>query len=442
MTSTISILEGFETTNSNKLNIKASKENIGDFAKMLEKQMNVKDEIKDVDKQSKGLIDETKWGKENIKEYAEDKWSIKGEDKSKQDISDEILALVNNLLELIDGLGFDLENNEYFEPLKLDMEFQIAKIEQLTRVDLVKYFTLEEINCLIEDVEAMLSQIKHPIEDNLEALDEYPALEEVEVTLNQIKETIENITLNKQQVNPTVRNNKMEWENSDEFELIQEPLEVQEQLLESIQSSEDEIISSDELLTENISVDDTQETAEETIEFNNSQNNPLLEVVNRTINAKTIETNRQELMGVNPKDIFKQIVEKAKFNIEDYKQEIRIKLKPEILGELMLKMEMEKGFILAKIMVDNYRTKEIIEANLYQLKEDMRENGLEIKTFEVFVGTNEDFEKEGRRNFNLNKKPNRFKIKDKELDGVETYIQNTAKIIVSMDDEGHLNLLA
>ncbi len=81
-----------------------------------------------------------------------------------------------------------------------------------------------------------------------------------------------------------------------------------------------------------------------------------------------------------------------------------MKLKPEILGELMLKMEMEKGSILAKIMVDNYRTKEIIEANLYQLKEDMRENGLDIKTFEVFVGTNEDFEREGDLDFNSNKK--------------------------------------
>ncbi|NLV76425.1 MAG: flagellar hook-length control protein FliK [Tissierellia bacterium] len=106
-------------------------------------------------------------------------------------------------------------------------------------------------------------------------------------------------------------------------------------------------------------------------------------------------------------------------------------------------MEMEKGSILAKIMVDNYRTKEIIEANLYQLKEDMRENGLDIKTFEVFVGTNEDFEREGDLDFNSNKKqnksPTKLKIKNKELIEKETYMQNTLPII---NEKGSINLLA
>ena len=119
---------------------------------------------------------------------------------------------------------------------------------------------------------------------------------------------------------------------------------------------------------------------------------------------KNLEVKEQSLDEIYQKDLFKQIVDKVKFIQDDIRQEIRIKLKPEILGELMMRMEVEKGVVVANIMVDNYKTKEIIETNLYQLKEDMHDNGLEIKTFEVFVGTNEDFEREGRQDLFKQKK--------------------------------------
>ena len=84
-------------------------------------------------------------------------------------------------------------------------------------------------------------------------------------------------------------------------------------------------------------------------------------------------------------------------------------------------MESKVGSIEAKIFVDNYRTKEIIEAGLFQLKEEFKENGIEIKTIEVFIGTGEDFEKEERNRYSFKKK-NRVKLKIVEKIGEEIKI--------------------
>ncbi len=118
--------------------------------------------------------------------------------------------------------------------------------------------------------------------------------------------------------------------------------------------------------------------------------------------SNVLEVEKQQ--NIEPPKIVEQIVDKAKLIVDDFKQEIKISLKPEVLGDVVLKMEAVKGSITTKIMVDNHRTKELIEANLYQLKEEMKENGLEIKTFEVFVGSNEDFQRERSQEFFLNKK--------------------------------------
>lgn len=443
-----SILESLETSNKKNPNTESIREKTEDFAKIFKKQLISKDKCKDLNKESKNPMDKTKSIKEITKEHVEDNWLTKEEDKTKMDIKDEVLALMNELWMLIDKLGLQFKNQENFEQLKLDMDFQLAKFEQLIEENSFEYSALENIMDLIEYIEEFLPQIIPFSGNKLEAVDEIPELEEVEVLLNQIEETIEEIIPYKhQRKSADSNNNNMKRGNIDEFDLVQEPLEVQEKSEEWIQSLENEPDLGDESITNHIVIDDTQELLEERVELNDSQNNPLLEIVDRGINnTKNIEGNKEDLKEINHKDIFKQIVEEAKLNLDDFKQEIRIKLKPEILGELMLKMEMEKGSILAKIMVDNYRTKEIIEANLYQLKEDMRENGLDIKTFEVFVGTNEDFEREGDLDFNSNKKqnksPTKLKIKNKELIEKEIYMQNTLPIANELNKKGSINLLA
>ncbi len=276
-----SILESLETSNTNISNNKSIKEKSEDFSKIFEKELSLKDKNKYINKESKNPMDKTKSIKEITKEHVEDNWLTKEEDKTKMDIKDEVLALMNELWMLIDKLGLQFKNQENFEQLKLDMDFQLAKFEQLIEENSFEYSALENIMDLIEYIEEFLIEIKtiRPSGNELETIDEFPLeLEEVEVLLNQIKETIENTIPYKQQGKSTdSSNSNTNKESPDEFDLVQKPLEAQEKSEEWIQSLENEPDLGDESIINDIVIGgDTQELLEERVEFNDSPKQPFI----------------------------------------------------------------------------------------------------------------------------------------------------------------------
>lgn len=161
-------------------------------------------------------------------------------------------------------------------------------------------------------------------------------------------------------------------------------------------------------------------------------------IVDNTIEVD--ETDR-----IDKKDLIQQIVDKVKIDLSESKNEIRIKLKPEALGEMTMNIEVVKGEIVAKIMVDTQRTKEIIETNLIQLKEGIKDTALEIKTFEVFVGSGSDFDKHNSSQFNLKHNNKKIKIKAENNKTVTNYEENSLENKISsigLYSENGLNLFA
>lgn len=148
---------------------------------------------------------------------------------------------------------------------------------------------------------------------------------------------------------------------------------------------------------------------------------------------------------VNKDQLINQILEKAKFSLNEGKNEIRIILKPESLGEMTMSLEVVKNNIVAKIMVDNHRTKEIIENNLNQLKDGLKDTQLEIKTFEVFVGSGSDFEKHNTNGFNLYQNSKKIRLKPEEKNATKNYLDNSlidSKEIVDFYADNSVNLFA
>lgn len=142
------------------------------------------------------------------------------------------------------------------------------------------------------------------------------------------------------------------------------------------------------------------------------------------LRPKVIKTTNNELL--DKEDIVKQIIDKAKLIVDEKKPEIHVKLKPEILGELILEVEVEEGLVLAKALVDNYRTKELLETNIVELKEGLKEQGLEIKTFEVSIGSNRDFDQRGREGFanNPKQKLNKVIVEDEDLEKASVFYED------------------
>lgn len=351
------------------------------------------------------------------------------------EIEIQVMAIFQSLYSLFNLLqDLNVESNELkesiFSTIGLEIEETLSLLEKLMDNNL--FLSQEEFSIEIEN------KIENFIQVMEMELEEYKTINEnqdgklpIEESLEQLNEGLNHLKL------IVVNNSNKPIENS-----IEIPEELEENdLVENFSVDVESITEKNSLINEEkIELDFTMEKELETKDIDNSV--PSFEIKNKTIIKETnpLETEKSEY--INSKKVIEQIVDKAKITINDFKQEIKISLKPEILGELILKMEVEKGNLLTKIMVDNYRTKELIEANLYQLKQEMKENGLEIKTFEVFVGTNEDFQREKNEEFYPRQRSKKIKIKDEEMKEIKIYDENVFQVVEDVYSEGKLNLLA
>ncbi len=413
-----------------------------DFSKVLARQKENFNDSKVVDKKQEKPIEGLINLEENKDCKIEEKELVIVEDLEVLDeISEELLALLQSLYNLLQELHVSPK-----ELTKTDLETIELKIEQIsnlleeTIIEMDKDIPFFEEQFITETLET-IEKLEETIETVEKELEKHELIDGDELLKSSIKEKLG-------QLNKALDNLKLNTENSLEFstELSIEPngeLEV------AIDTEDDSSVELEET-TEKHSIPIEEEVKDFSkqkdldIEAGDTENIvPNFEIRNKNIIKEMPNLEFEKTQDINTKDVVHQIVDKAKVIVDDYKQEIKISLKPEILGELVLKMESEKGNLLAKIMVDNYRTKELIEANLYQLKQDMKENGLEIKTFEVFVGTNEDFQRERNQEFHLRKKSKKIKVKDAGIKEVKTYDENILQRTESFHDgEGKLNLFA
>lgn len=99
------------------------------------------------------------------------------------------------------------------------------------------------------------------------------------------------------------------------------------------------------------------------------------------VETKTTERPQQ----LNQTEIIQQIVDKAKLSTNKEHNEITIKLKPEVLGNIRLNISTENHHVTIKVMADSTAVKEVLENNLHHLKNGFVNQGLEIGSFDVTV---------------------------------------------------------
>ena len=88
----------------------------------------------------------------------------------------------------------------------------------------------------------------------------------------------------------------------------------------------------------------------------------------------------------DPYDITTQIVDHARLVTGAKNSEMIIQLKPEHLGELTFKVSVENGIVSASFHSNNPEVRNIIESSLYQLKQEMSNQGLKIDNVGVYAG--------------------------------------------------------
>lgn len=109
-----------------------------------------------------------------------------------------------------------------------------------------------------------------------------------------------------------------------------------------------------------------------------------------------------------------QIVEQAKLIKTPYSDasEMVIKLKPEHLGELTLRVAVEHGEVTASFHTNNPEVRGIIESSLPQLKQDMASQGIKVDNVGVYAGLSQ-FDSRGQQ---ANQQQPVIKLKNRKTD--------------------------
>lgn len=132
------------------------------------------------------------------------------------------------------------------------------------------------------------------------------------------------------------------------------------------------------------------------------------------------------------KSITSQIVEGVKMSVKlsDVSSEILIKLNPKNLGNIALKMSFEKGVLLAQIIVENQTVKGLVESNLTDLKNALKDEGYLIGDLDVSVNK-DDSEKRNHQSFGNSSKQfsdESFEEFEEEKDREDINVVNNSEV--------------
>ena len=86
------------------------------------------------------------------------------------------------------------------------------------------------------------------------------------------------------------------------------------------------------------------------------------------------------------KTVIPKLTEQIQSLVREERTEVRIQLKPEHLGELKIKLSLERGIMMAEFVVENEAVREVIASQLPQLQTALQEQGANVAEMMVNVG--------------------------------------------------------
>ena len=128
---------------------------------------------------------------------------------------------------------------------------------------------------------------------------------------------------------------------------------------------------------------------------------------NHQITMKQSNGLTSQVIQVTPQlraDVFNQILEavKGQIRLSEHGTAMVVKLQPEQLGNVELKLNIHKGAVLAEIKVENEIVKATIESNLDNLKQSLSDKGYEVSQINVHVDSGK---KESQPGFSFDGQP-------------------------------------
>ncbi len=94
---------------------------------------------------------------------------------------------------------------------------------------------------------------------------------------------------------------------------------------------------------------------------------------------------RPEAAPSQPKEFISQLAERMQVQMQDGKEEIRIQLKPDMLGHLEIRAESTANGVVARIVAESGNVKNYLESNLHLLHQSLQDQGLKVDRIQVTI---------------------------------------------------------
>ena len=302
------------------------------------------------------------------------------------DAADEaVMTVINAYCEAF-GLSVDdfktfLEENDISASDLLDPSKVQSIVMQLNGItDSVDILTDDALFDSIKNIEALTEQ-------NMNSL-----AEELNVDVNDVKDIIDNAIASKETSDLKVAAERPEVSESNVKTEIVDHKVVEVSNKDNNENIEEAKVSNE---TSNFEVKESSSKNETGKKSSDNEGNNNLSGNNVSANDQQIQNNLQinseETISYSDRaqEIYDQIGEQIRNLSRDNINEIELKLQPETLGTIQVRVTQSEGMMKAEFVTNNENVKAIIEGQLIQLKQDFEQSGIKVNEVEVRVSTNE-----------------------------------------------------
>lgn len=322
-----------------------------------------------------------------------------------------LLEILQQLMQLMEGLKADGTTNQELEALEAQLQ---AMLQQLNQASMPETSQLGEASALVNNLKTDMVEITKQLEMvAAQKLDPKQA----EQLINQFAEKLNQAKMQMHQILQPVENSKDHAEEAQMLTKIvvkaegvetqkadstgnaakptDENLQVQATNSDKAEHNKNGNENSNEKQEESTYKKGANTEAKQAAigdklnqETPNDMVAPQNDKLDFQLNIKQANANLQKesLVKVNPSDIMNQVIKKAEIIVQGSHQEMIMKLEPESLGKLNLKLVVENGLITAKFVAESQQVKEVLESNFNKLKDALQEKGITVQGFSVSVG--------------------------------------------------------
>lgn len=270
-------------------------------------------------------------------------------------------GLQANMASMIKKIGNLLENiTEQMESMEDVPQELLKSLELLTEKVQTAATNLKGMET--SAFESVLEEVKQAVSSEAEGRENAVEVVDYKVTSSQASESTQTTAEDSQQSLRAASETQTQTSTEDGSEDTSKQ-ETPTQTAQGVESAEQTAVQVDQSLAEMIKVENA---------------------VIRGAQPMEVAANRVKVA----QNIMNQVLDGAKLQLNPTEngQEIMMKLRPEDLGNVNLKISVEKGILMAEFQVESQVVKEALESNMADLKQALSQKGYSIEGMQVSVG--------------------------------------------------------